>query len=149
MAWDYADINACEWGRLTGAAWSAWENAYAPYSGFRVGAALYLENDSIAHGCNVENASYSVTMCAERTALCSAVAQQGLRPRQILALAIVSDADMLTPPCGACRQALAEFADTLPILVVNRRQRKMCWLENLLPDAFAARNLGQINPERS
>jgi cytidine deaminase len=126
---------------LLDAAWDAWERAYAPSSGFRVGAAICLENGSIIAGCNVENAAYPATLCAERTALCGAVAQAGVRPGQLAALAVVTEASILTPPCGVCRQALAEFAETLPILLANRHQRKLYDLSDLLPDAFTGRNL--------
>ncbi len=83
--------------------------AYAPYSGFRVGAALLLEGGAIVTGCNVENSSYSVTVCAERTALFRAVAERGPKPR-IEAVAVANLNQAPSPPCGACRQALSEFA---------------------------------------
>lgn len=132
-----------EWATLLNAAWTARERAYAPYSGFKVGAALYLENGSVVVGCNVENAAYPVTLCAERTALCSAVAQFGLSPGQLRAMVIVTESNLLTPPCGACRQALAEFAENLPILLANRQSQKLCNLEELLPDAFTGRSLNK------
>jgi cytidine deaminase len=137
------NIDEFEWGLILEAAWRAWENAYAPYSGFRVGAAVYLDDGSIVAGCNVENAAYPVCLCAERTALCAAVAQAGARPGCIAALAVVTEADELTPPCGACRQALAEFADGLPILLANRHASKLCNLQDLLPDAFTGKNMGR------
>ncbi|MCL1894043.1 MAG: cytidine deaminase [Holophagaceae bacterium] len=142
-------IETPEWEMLVEAAWRAWECAYAPYSRFHVGAALYLENKAIVMGCNVENATYPMTLCAERTALCSAVAQHGLKPGQLVALAIVTEAELLTPPCGACRQALAEFSDDLPILIGNRNERKLFQLDKLLPEAFTARNLRQNHSESS
>ena len=92
-------------------------------------------------GCNVENASYPMTLCAERTALCAAVSQ-GLRPGGLEALVVVTEAEMLTPPCGACRQVLAEFAESLPVLLANRSSRALCDLRELLPHAFTGRNLG-------
>jgi len=134
---------ALEWDSLLDAAWRAWGNAYAPYSGFRVGAAIFLENGHVVTGCNVENAAYPVSLCAERTALCSAVAQEGLRPGQISALVIVTEANDLTTPCGACRQALAEFAEKLPILLANRNHRKLYDLEYLLPSAFTGRSMSK------
>lgn len=142
VVWD-KNLDALEWDLLLNAAWRAWENAYAPYSGFRVGAAIYLENGAVATGCNVENAAYPVSLCAERTALCSAVAQEGIQFGQIAALAIVTEAKGLTPPCGACRQALAEFAEKLPILLANRNHRKLYDLERLLPSAFTGRSLSK------
>ncbi|HNX30697.1 MAG TPA: cytidine deaminase [Holophaga sp.] len=123
------------------AAWRAWEHAYVPYSGFRVGAALRTQDGTIVAGCNVENASYSVTQCAERTALCAAVSR-GLRPGGLEALVVVTEGGDLTPPCGACRQALAEFADSLPVLLANRSTRALFELRDLLPRAFTGRNLG-------
>jgi len=140
MLWSNSD--APEWDVLVDAAWIAWENAYAPYSGFRVGAAICLNNGSVVLGCNVENASYPLTLCAELTALGAAVAQTAIRPGQITAIVVVTEAVELTPPCGACRQALAEFAVTLPILLVNRYKRKLYDLSDLLPEAFTGKNLG-------
>ncbi len=121
------------------AAWAARERAHAPYSGFRVGASLRTEDGAVVAGCNVENASYPMCTCAERTALCAAVAQ-GLRPGGLVALAVVTEAEELTPPCGACRQVLAEFAEELPILLSNRRGRACHTLSALLPEAFRGRN---------
>jgi cytidine deaminase len=131
---------AAGWEPLLQAAWQAWGNAYVPYSRFRVGAAIQCLDGSIVAGCNVENASYSIAMCAERTALCAAVSR-GLRPGGLAALVVVTEADTLTPPCGACRQALAEFADSLPILLVNRSTRAHHDLRDLLPSAFTGRNM--------
>jgi len=87
------------------------QNAYAPYSHFRVGAALLLTNGKVVTGANVENASYGLTMCAERSALASAVSQFGPEVR-VAAVAVTNLNDAASPPCGACRQMLAEF--TLP-----------------------------------
>jgi len=140
MCYDRAE--SPEWESLLNAAWGARERAYAPYSGFRVGAAIRLNDGSVVVGCNVENAAYSVALCAERTALSTAVAQTGIRPGQIEALVVVTEAVELTPPCGACRQALAEFAESLPILIANRHQRKLHNLSDLLPHAFTGKNLG-------
>lgn len=133
--------HAPEWEPLLQAAWKAWEQAYVPYSRFRVGAALQPKQGGVVAGCNVENASYPVTLCAERTALCAAVAG-GLRPGGIEALVVVTEAQRLTPPCGACRQVLAEFADSLPVLLANRTSRSLFNLSELLPHAFTGRDLG-------
>jgi cytidine deaminase len=137
---------AAGWEPLLQAAWSAWERAYVPYSRFRVGAALRRMDGGIVAGCNVENASYSATLCAERTALCAAVTQ-GLRPGGLAALVVVTEAETLTPPCGACRQVLAEFAESLPVLLANRSSRALFDLRNLLPLAFTGRNLGISCPD--
>jgi cytidine deaminase len=136
----FADLRSSAWAPLLEAAWTARSHAHAPYSGFQVGAALLYRDGTIVAGCNVENAAYPVTQCAERTAICAAVAQ-GMLQGELKALVVVTDADTLTPPCGACRQVLAEFADELPILLVNRHHRTLHSLADLLPHAFTSRNL--------
>jgi cytidine deaminase len=95
---------------LVNAAIEAAEHSYSPYSGFRVGAALLLANSQIVTGTNVENVSYGLTICAERSALARAVTQFGPEIR-IRAAAVVNLNDAPSPPCGACRQVLAEFMD--------------------------------------
>ena len=95
---------------LAHAALAAAERSYSPYSGFRVGAALKLTNGEIVTGTNVENVSYGLTICAERSALVRAVAMYGPEVR-VAAAAIVNLNDKPSPPCGACRQVLAEFMD--------------------------------------
>jgi cytidine deaminase len=109
------------------------EKAYAPYSGFRVGAALETESGEIVTGCNVENGSYSLTICAERNALFHAVAEGH---RRFTRIAIHVDSDRLFPPCGACRQVLAEFADQLPVILGSRRETLHTTLRELLPLTF-------------
>jgi cytidine deaminase len=96
--------------KLIEAALGAAEHSYSPYSGFRVGAALELAGGEIVTGTNVENVSYGLTICAERSALVRAVAQFGPEIR-IAAVAVVNLNDAPSPPCGACRQVLAEFMD--------------------------------------
>jgi cytidine deaminase len=81
-----------------------------------------------------------VSLCAERTAVCAAVSR-GLRVGELQALVVVTESEVLTPPCGACRQVLAEFADELPILLANRRERAVYQLAALLPHAFTGRHL--------
>ncbi|MDD3144319.1 MAG: cytidine deaminase [Candidatus Cloacimonetes bacterium] len=112
---------------------AASEKAYAPYSGFRVGAALLCADGSVVTGCNVENSSYSLTICAERNALFAAV---NMGKRDFLALAIYVGSDEIFPPCGACRQVLAEFSPHLQILYANRLGSILSDLETLLPQAF-------------
>jgi len=94
--------------RLQSAAATAAEKAYAPYSNFRVGAALLFDDGTVTSGCNVENISYGLTICAERTALCRAVAEHGAN-RRIVAIAVANLNQAASPPCGACRQMLSEF----------------------------------------
>ena len=120
--------------QLLTAAIAAREQAYAPYSKFLVGAALLAESGQIISGCNVENASFGMTICAERNAVFAAVAQ-GHRRFQALALATTGGAS----PCGACRQVLAEFSDDLPILIVDVDQPHLVTetaLAVLLPGRF-------------
>lgn len=124
--------------RLLDAARAAMAQAYAPYSGFRVGAALLCDDGTpdgvIVSGCNVENASFSACICAERAAVGAAVAR-GLR--RFRAIAVATEADEPTPPCGVCRQVLVEFAPTLPVLSGARGGRTAHWtLDALLPAAF-------------
>ena len=128
-----------EWRALLARADAAMEQAYAPYSGFRVGAALLTANGMVVEGCNVENASYPAGSCAERVAVGAAVAR-GLR--QFEALAIVTEADVPTPPCGICRQVLLEFAPALPVLSVTRGGAEARWdMSELLPHAFTPTSL--------
>jgi cytidine deaminase len=126
------------WNEMLEAAWAAREHAHAPYSGFKVGAALAWRRSGslwIEAGCNVENAAYPLTVCAERNAVGAAVAK-GLRDGDLAALVVVTDAEPLTPPCGGCRQVLVEFAPALPVLLANRRSRALHDLSDLLPHAF-------------
>jgi cytidine deaminase len=109
------------------------EKAYAHYSGYKVGAALLCSDGSVFTGCNVENASYSLTICAERNAVFQAVASG---QREFLAIAIYVDGEVLFPPCGACRQVLAEFNPNLQILYANRLGSILSDLDTLLPQAF-------------
>ena len=123
---------------LISAARSAQARAYAPYSNFRVGAALESIDGEVFTGCNVENASYGLTICAERAAISAAV---GAGARRFRRAVVVSDVDPPAAPCGACRQVLAEFGLDLPIEAVGSR-RSISWrLADLLPAAFGPEQL--------
>jgi cytidine deaminase len=111
----------------------AMERAYAPYSRFRVGAALLATDGRVFEGCNVENASFPVSLCAERAALGAAVTAGA---REFVAVAVATEAERPTPPCGMCRQALAEFAPTLAVVSVTAVDRARWTLDELLPSAF-------------
>ncbi len=101
---------------LLAAARAARENAHAPYSNFRVGAALRAKSGQIYTGCNVENSTYGLTVCAERVAIFKAISEG---ERGFDAIAVVTDTEDLTPPCGACRQIIWEFCGDVPVLMGN------------------------------
>lgn len=112
-------------------------NAYAPYSKFRVGAAIMMKDNKYVIGANMENASYGLTCCAERTAMFSAYTQ-GYRKEDVVAMAIVSDSNTDTLPCGACRQVMVEMIpmDT-PVYCVNAKNEvKEYTVKDLIPYAF-------------
>lgn len=111
--------------------------AYAPYSGFSVGAALLFEDGSVVSGCNVENASYSLSICAERNAMTTAVAMGLTRPT---AAAVAGPDGVFCPPCGACRQFLAEFNSAMPVVVKDAHGVRVIVLEELLPSGFSLKD---------
>ena len=124
---------------LRAAAAAAMRQAYAPYSQFRVGAALLAADGTIYSGCNVENSSYPAGSCAERNALGAAI---NAGRREFVALAIVTEADTATPPCGMCRQALVEFAPDLPVASYGAVGAPARWtLAALLPAPFTGSSL--------
>ncbi len=132
---------------LCAAALEARERAYAPYSAFRVGAALLCDDGSVFRGCNVENASYGLCLCAERTAVGTAVAAGKTK---FIAIAIATASSPPSPPCGMCRQVLAEFSGDLPITLVNPEgERAQASLKHLLPSSFdhALLTAGQERPQ--
>ena len=118
------------------------DRAYAPYSNFRVGACLKGATGAYYLGCNIENAAYSPSNCAERTAMFKAVYEG---ERQFDAIAIVWEGENPAVPCGVCRQVLAEFCDPeMPVICANRKgEYKLVALGDLLPDAFLPRDLGK------
>ena len=117
------------------------ENAYAPYSNFKVGAAILFEDGSIEAGCNVENASYGLTICAERVAMTAAVAKG---KRKATAVVVVTDTNELVYPCGACRQFLAEFNGDMQVISATVGGKlKSHSLSQLLPEQFSRASLTQ------
>ena len=120
-------------------AFAAMERAYAPYSNFRVGAALLASDGSVSEGCNVENAAFPAGICAERGAVAAAVARGN---RSFETILIATEADEPTPPCGMCRQVLVEFAPHLLVVSATRDGREARWtLDELLPKAFNPHSL--------
>jgi cytidine deaminase len=114
------------------------DNAHAAYSNFRVGAALRATSGRIFGGCNVENATYGLTVCAERVALFKAISEG---ERGFDGMAIVTDSDTLTPPCGACRQLLWEFCGDIPVVLANLKGRtELCRMSELFPKPFDGSN---------
>jgi cytidine deaminase len=126
-------------GRLREAAAGAMSHAYAPYSDFRVGAALLANDGTVIVGCNVENSSFPAGSCAERGALAAAVAAGH---RQFTHLTIVTEAEEPTSPCGMCRQALVEFAPNLQVASYTTSGAEARWsLADLLPHPFTPQSL--------
>jgi cytidine deaminase len=131
---------------MRAAAEAAMANAYCHYSEFRVGAAVLSDDGQIFAGCNVENASYGLTMCAERNAIFQAVAKGALsKERKIKAVVVVTPAEKLTPPCGACRQVIYEFCEEADadIFIFGGNECGAFKLSALLPDAFGPKDLGK------
>ena len=124
---------------LREAAFAAMMNAYAPYSKFRVGAAVRTSTGEIVSGCNVENAVYGEALCAERVAVAAAVAR-GMK--EFAEIAIASESDDPAPPCGSCRQTMSEFAPDLLVTSYAKNGKQATWrLGDLLPEAFALNHL--------
>jgi cytidine deaminase len=121
---------------LIAAATAVRENAHAPFSKFRVGAAALDDQGRIFTGCNVENATYGLTICAERVAIFKAISEGA---RKFVRVAVVADTPNLTPPCGACRQILWEFCGDVELVLANLQgQRETMQLGTLFPRAFDA-----------
>src|ERR1700733_5743237 len=123
-------------GALLEAALAAREHAHAPFSNFRVGAAIEDASGRVHTGCNIENATYGLTLCAERVAVFKAVSEGA---REFRRIAIAADTDSLTPPCGACRQILWEFCGDIEITLINLRGKSETMrMKDLFPRAFDA-----------
>ncbi|PID39005.1 MAG: cytidine deaminase [Proteobacteria bacterium] len=133
-------LTKARWDRLAEAALAARKQAYAPYSRFNVGAALLLPDDTIVRGCNVENASYGLALCAERNAFGSAVAQG---EREFRAIAVATQSSPPGPPCGLCLQTMAELCEDLDILLVNPEgERQRAKLSQLMRQPFRWKGAG-------
>ena len=116
----------------------AYQKAYAPYSQFQVGAALLTQQGNIFTGCNVENVSYGLTICAERNAITSAVAIEGGNQMKIQAIAIANNRQIPCAPCGACRQVIAEFAQENTIVIfLGQKGIEISTISDLLPTGFS------------
>lgn len=119
------------------------EFAYVPYSNFRVGSAVLTREGKIYSGCNIENASYGATNCAERTAIFKAVSEGGAN---IEAIAITSDEEDFIYPCGICRQVIREFGDNIDVILINKfGHTKISSIKELLPQSFTKENLKGTN----
>ncbi|HEY1470539.1 MAG TPA: cytidine deaminase [Candidatus Acidoferrum sp.] len=128
-----------EFEALIKAATQARENAYARFSNFKVGAALRTAAGKVYGGCNVENATYGLTVCAERVAIFKAISEG---ERTFDAIAVVTDTDTLTPPCGACRQLIWEFCGDVPVVMANLKGHSETFkMRDLFPKPFDASNL--------
>jgi cytidine deaminase len=131
-----SDVTAAltpELAELVAAARAVRERAYAPYSRFLVGAALRAENGQVFVGCNVENASYGATICAERSAILAMIAAG---QRSITSIAVFTDADDLAMPCGVCRQVISEFQRDAQLVVANPRQQRVLGFAEIFPEPF-------------
>jgi cytidine deaminase len=124
---------------LVTAAKKAKQKAYAPYSNFRVGAAIRTKHGRVYTGCNIENSSYGLTICAERTAIFKAISEG---ERDFTAIAVASDDRDFCPPCGACRQVLMDLAPRIDFVMINKKgQEKVVTLGELFPYPFGPDHL--------
>lgn len=127
------------WDALFEAALDAQRHAHAPYSDFPVGAALLTQDGTIVQGCNMENATFGATVCAERTAFGNAISK-GFRAFQ--ALCVITSLSPPASPCGICRQVIAEFCDNIPVMVANpSKEHFFTSLDELLPHRFSKKDL--------
>jgi len=133
---NFAHIKASQLKKLRAQAEKTRRRAYAPYSGFKVGAAVLTDNGKIFSGCNVENASYGGTICAERTAILKAISEGGKVP--LRAVHVVSSGREAWPPCGLCLQVMAEFCEPQTLVTISGQKsgEKMFRFADLLPESF-------------
>ena len=132
------NITEVETKQLLEQAQQAYQKAYAPYSQFQVGAALLTEQGNIFTGCNVENVSYGLSICAERNAIAAAVVNEGGEKMQIRAIAIANNRQIPCSPCGACRQVIAEFAqENTLVIFLGQEGIEMATITELLPAGFS------------
>ena len=130
------DLSSAERSKLLSVAKEAVKRAYAPYSKFRVGAAVLTKKGNIFSGCNIENSSYGLTVCAERVAIFSAIAQESGEDMEIRALAISCEQNSLCSPCGACRQVIYEFGRNAIVLFQGSNGMQEARITELLPEGF-------------
>ena len=132
--------------QLVAAARAARDHAAADFSGFKVGAALETHDGHVITGCNVENASYGLTICAERVAIFKALSEGH---RQFTQIVVVADTESPTPPCGACRQIIWEFCGDIPVVLANLRgDTETLQMSELLPRPFDAQFLDEVGTEK-
>ena len=123
-----------DWSQLIEAAWQAREYAHAPYSGFQVGAAVETADGRIYGGCNIENVSYGLTNCAERTAMFQAIANGA---KKLVRMAVCADTPEPVAPCGACRQVMVELGPQMELLLINKAGKQIyTTVEELMPYCF-------------
>jgi len=128
-----------EYDALVAAAAKVRENAHAKFSNFKVGAALRTPSGKVYPGCNIENATFGLTLCAERVAIFKAVSEG---ERKFDAIAVVADTETLTPPCGACRQIIWEFCGDIPVILANLQGKTETFrMSQLFPNPFDSTNL--------
>lgn len=140
MLVNFGMVKSLEIEKIINEAKKARERAYVPYSNFQVGAALLSTDGTVFHGCNIENAAYSMCNCAERTALFKAYSENN---RQFKMMAVVADTERPVSPCGACRQVMAELCDRkMPVILTNLKGEILeTTVEQLLPGFFTAEDL--------
>jgi cytidine deaminase len=130
------DLSSAERSKLMSVAKEAVKRAYAPYSKFRVGAAVLTKKGNIFSGCNIENSSYGLTVCAERVAIFSAIAQESGEDMEIRGIAISCEQNSLCSPCGACRQVIYEFGRNAIVLFQGSNGMQEARITELLPEGF-------------